>query len=149
MRVVIQKVLKASVEVDGSVVANIKNGLLVFLGITHDDDENDSKYIINKIINLRVFLDENGVMNKSVLDVDGQILIVSQFTLYGDCKKGNRPSYQQALEPEKAKVFYEKFVDLLKKSLGKTESGIFGASMKVQLVNDGPVTILLSSKKVF
>ena len=146
MRVVVQRVTQASVEVDKKIVSKIKNGLLVLVGLTHGDAEQEIKYMINKILKLRIFSDEKGLMNKSVEDVDGEILCVSQFTLYGDCKKGNRPSFQQAMLPDDARKMYESFIYEFKLSYEKIQDGVFGAHMKVQLLNDGPVTILIDSK---
>ena len=142
MRVVIQRVSGASVEVDQKIKGQIEKGLLVFLGIEDADDDEDIKWLCNKIVNLRIFNDEGGVMNRSVLEVDGNILIVSQFTLHASTKKGNRPSYIRASKPEIAIPMYEKMIAELQTALGKKiESGIFEADMKVQLLNDGPVTI--------
>ena len=147
MRVVIQRVSNASVEVDRKITGKIEKGLLVFLGIEDADDGEDIKWLCNKIVNLRIFNDEDGVMNKSVVEVNGDILLVSQFTLHASTKKGNRPSYIRASKPEIAIPLYEKMIAELQSSLGKKiESGIFGADMKVQLLNDGPVTIVMDTK---
>ena len=147
MRVVIQKVSNASVEVDQKITGKIEKGLLVLLGIEDADDEEDIKWLANKIVNLRIFNDEEGVMNKSVIDVDGDILLVSQFTLHASTKKGNRPSYIRASKPETAIPIYEKMIAKLESIFGKKiESGIFGADMKVKLLNDGPVTIVMDTK---
>ncbi len=148
MRTVIQRVLSASVEVDGDVTGAIDHGLLILLGIEGSDTASDVAYLASKIAALRIFSDENGKMNRSVRDVGGSLLVVSQFTLYGDCRKGNRPSYDRAARPEHAKPLYEAFVASLRASGLRTESGIFQAHMKVTLVNDGPVTILLESRQV-
>ncbi|MBT3456044.1 D-tyrosyl-tRNA(Tyr) deacylase [bacterium] len=149
MRAVVQRVSKASVEVDNKVVSKISNGLLVLIGLTHEDSKEEFNYTINKILKLRIFDDEQGVMNKSVVDISGEILLVSQFTLYGDCRKGNRPSYQQAMNPDKAKKEFDNFFSCFKRQYEKVQNGIFGAHMKVDLLNDGPVTILIDSLKVF
>ncbi len=149
MRAVVQRVNEASVVVDGTITGEIESGILLLLGIEVEDSEEDFQYIFRKVLNLRIFDDENGVMNKSLLDVDGELLVVSQFTLYGDAKKGNRPSYIRAAKHEKSTYFYEKFIEDAKKEVKKVESGVFGADMKVHLVNNGPVTILLDSRKEF
>jgi len=143
MRAVIQKVTLASVSVDGALVSEIGLGLLVFLGIKAGDTSKETDYVVRKIVNLRVFEDDQHKMNKSILDVGGEILLVSQFTLYGDCRKGNRPSFVQAMPPQEAEPFYNDFVVALKKAYPKVKEGVFGAYMQVQLINDGPVTILL------
>ena len=147
MIAVVQRVLHASVEVDEKIVGKIKRGLLVFIGVAEDDTEKDSQYMINKIINLRIFPDDKSIMNRSVLDIDGEILLVSQFTLYGNCRKGNRPSFCEAMKPALAKMFFEGLVRDFKKKYPKIECGVFGASMNVSLLNDGPVTILIDSPK--
>ena len=147
MKSVIQRVTSASVEVDGKIVGKIDRGLLVLIGVAQDDSEKDSKYMINKIINLRIFPDEKSIMNKSVLDIGGEILLVSQFTLYGNCKKGNRPSFCEAMKPDLAEKFFEKLIQDFKSSYPKVECGVFGAKMNVSLLNDGPVTILIDSPK--
>lgn len=149
MRAVVQRVNASNVVVDGKVVGEIKQGLNVLLGICKEDTEEDIKYLRDKIVNLRIFEDEEGKMNKSLLDVNGELLVISQFTLYGDCRKGRRPNFMRALGGEESEILYEKFVDECKKILGKVETGIFGADMKVSIDNDGPVTILLESKKDF
>jgi D-tyrosyl-tRNA(Tyr) deacylase len=149
MRAVIQRVLSASVEVDGTVVSSINYGLLLLLGIHNTDTDTDIDYIISKTIGLRIFDDLNGVMNLSAEDTDSEILIVSQFTLYGDVRKGKRPSYSDAMPPEKASAFYEKFISEFSKRFPKIKCGVFGADMKVLLVNSGPVTIMLDSSKIF
>jgi D-tyrosyl-tRNA(Tyr) deacylase len=147
MRMVIQRVLNAEVVVDNNSVSAIQNGLLVLLGITHDDNHNDIDYLLKKLINLRIFNDEAGKMNLSVSDIEGAILVVSQFTLYADTAKGNRPSYIDAARPEKAQELYIQFCDTLKNHFtGKIQQGIFGADMKITLLNDGPVTIILDSR---
>lgn len=146
MRVVVQKVLSSSVSIDGEVYNSIGNGLMVLVGFTQDDSSLDIDYIVKKVVNLRIFEDENNVMNKSVLDVGGNILSISQFTLYGDARKGNRPSYIKALNGELATKLYDEFNDKLNK-LVPTKTGIFGADMKVSLINDGPTTIIIDSKE--
>jgi len=147
MRAVIQRVSQASVTVDSSTTGSIATGLLVFLGIEDADSEEDLAWLSSKIVNLRIFNDENGVMNKSVLDVAGDILLVSQFTLHASTKKGNRPSYIRASKPGFAIPMYEHLIKQLEKDLGKKiETGIFGADMKVALLNDGPVTIVIDTK---
>ena len=147
MRVVIQRVGKASVRVDGEIVASISKGLLVFLGITHDDQIEDVSWLAKKTLGLRIFSDTNDVMNLSLLDVDGDMLVVSQFTLHALTKKGNRPSYIEAAKPETALPLYRSFVEQCEKALGKpVATGVFGAMMDVHLHNDGPVTILMDSK---
>ena len=149
MRAVVQRVSQASVTVEEHIVANIGSGLLVLIGIAHDDSRTDSEYMIHKILKLRIFPDHEGVMNRSVEENNLEILLVSQFTLYGDCRKGNRPSYQNAMAPEKAKIFYEEMVNQFHDYYPKIYRGIFGASMQISLVNDGPVTILIDTKKNF
>jgi D-tyrosyl-tRNA(Tyr) deacylase len=147
MRVVIQRVSKASVTVDGNVTGKINHGLLVLLGIEDADSKEDIIWLSNKIINLRIFNDENGVMNRSLIDEGGNILLVSQFTLHASTKKGNRPSYIKASTPEIAIPIYENMIVQLERDLGMTvQCGIFGADMKVELLNDGPVTILIDTK---
>ena len=147
MRVVIQRVSRASVKVDGSVTGSIDRGLVVLLGIEDADGDEDLTWLSNKINNLRIFNDEDGVMNKSVKEVGGGILLVSQFTLHASTKKGNRPSYIKASKPEFAIPMYEKMIVQLEKDLErKIQIGIFGADMKVELVNDGPVTIVIDTK---
>ena len=147
MRAVIQRVSRGSVTVEGDVTGQIKTGLLVLVGIEDADTEEDIFWLSNKIINLRIFDDENGVPNISIKDIDGDILVVSQFTLQASTKKGNRPSYIKASKAEIAIPLYEKFVIQLSKDLGKKiQTGIFGADMKVALINDGPVTIIIDSK---
>ena len=143
MRVVVQRVINASVEVDGQICGSIKKGLLVFIGVGDGDSENDCKRLADKIINLRIFSDENDKINLSLKDVNGELLIVSQFTLYADCKKGNRPNFTQAAKPDIANALYEFFVDYCKNLMPVVETGIFGADMKVKLLNYGPFTIVL------
>ncbi|MBS1747303.1 MAG: D-tyrosyl-tRNA(Tyr) deacylase [Bacteroidetes bacterium] len=147
MRTVIQRVSEASVSVDKKIVGEIKNGLLVFLGIEDADNKEDIEWLSSKIVNLRIFDDGNGVMNVSVKDVEGDILLVSQFTLHAATKKGNRPSYIRASKPEIAIPLYEQMIAQLGTDLGKKiQTGIFGADMKVKLLNDGPVTIVIDTK---
>lgn len=149
MRAVVQRVTYSSVEVDGVIVGEINKGFNVLLGISKDDTEGDMKYIKDKIINLRVFSDENDKMNLSLLDIKGELLLISQFTLYGDARKGRRPNFMKALGGEEAKKFYDKFIEMMKETGLKVQTGIFGADMKVDIKNDGPVTILLDSSKNF
>jgi D-tyrosyl-tRNA(Tyr) deacylase len=147
MKVVIQRVSKASVTIEGIIVAAISNGLLVFLGIVEDDTKEDIQWLSKKIVNLRVFGDEQGVMNKSLMDSKGDVIVVSQFTLHASTKKGNRPSYIKAAKPDIAIPLYEAFVKQLENDLDKKiHTGQFGADMKVELINDGPVTIIIDSK---
>ncbi|EPY2305009.1 D-aminoacyl-tRNA deacylase [Clostridium sporogenes] len=149
MRAVVQRVISSKVEVDGKVIGSIGKGLNVLLGISREDTEEDIKYLKEKIINLRIFEDENEKLNKSLLDIGADIIIVSQFTLYGDCRKGRRPSFVEALGGEEAYILYNKFVESIKKEVNNVATGEFGADMKVYIENDGPVTILLDSKKTF
>lgn len=143
MRLLIQRVSKASVKVEGECVGKINKGFLVFLGITHGDTKENVDYLVNKLYNLRVFEDENEKMNLSIKDINGEILIVSQFTLYADTSHGNRPSFINAAKPDEANELYEYFIEKAKQTGLKIEAGIFGTDMKVELLNDGPVTILL------
>lgn len=148
MRVVIQKVKQASVKVNGDILSEIKTGLLVLLGIENADSEDDIDYLVKKITQLRVFDDENGVMNLSVKDIDGEIIVVSQFTLQASTKKGNRPSYIRAAKPDFSIPMYEKFIAKIETSMEKqVGTGKFGAMMDVALINDGPVTIVIDSKQ--
>ena len=149
MRSILQRVTRASVEVDGEIVGKIENGLLILLGVSDDDTEKDMKYIADKALNLRIFSDENDKMNLSVQDINGELLIISQFTLYGDCRKGRRPSFEQAGKPDYANMMYEKFIAYCSENGLNVQHGIFGADMKVSLLNNGPVTIMLDSKKIF
>lgn len=148
MRAVVQRVLEANVAVDGEVIGSIGNGLLVFLGVGEGDTDADLKYIADKVTGLRVFSDENDKMNLSVTDIGGEILVISQFTLYGDCRKGRRPNFTSAMQPDTAKAMYEDFVRYVSEQGIRTECGRFGADMKVSLINDGPVTLLLDSSKL-
>ncbi len=147
MKALIQRVSEARVDIEGNTVAKIGNGMLVFLGIEKSDTENDIKYIVKKVSNLRIFEDAQEKMNFSVQDIKGELLVVSQFTLSADCKKGNRPSFDSAEEPVRAKDMYMKFIDRLIENSLKVATGDFGANMQVHLINDGPVTIMLDSKK--
>ncbi len=149
MRCVVQRVTSSSVTVDGVVSGQINAGLMVLIGVSVDDTEADLKYMAEKVPNLRIFDDENGVMNRSVLDVGGSILAVSQFTLYGDARGGRRPSYIRAAKPDKADELYEKLIARWREKGIHVETGVFRTEMKVSLVNDGPVTILLDSEKTF
>ena len=142
MRVLVQKCLSASVSIDNKVYNKKKKGLVVFVGFTDNDNSEKIDYMINKIPKLRIFEDENGVMNKSLLDVQGEILSISQFTLYGDASNGNRPSYVKAMKREKATILYDEFNKKLN-DLVPTKTGVFGADMKIALINDGPTTLLL------
>ena len=147
MRTVIQRVQSASVTIDGEIKSAIGKGLLIFLGIEDKDSEADIEWLVKKIVNLRIFDHENGVMNRSIIDIDGEALVVSQFTLHASTKKGNRPSYIKASKPEKAIPLYNEFCDEMSLALGKTiGTGRFGADMKVGILNDGPVTILIDSQ---
>jgi len=147
MRAVIQRVSNASVKVDGTITGQIQQGLLVFVGIEDSDGQDDLEWLSGKIVNLRIFNDDEGVMNKSVKDIEGGVLLVSQFTLHAAIKKGNRPSYIRASKPETAVPMYENLKQQLATDLGKEiQSGIFGADMKVELLNDGPVTIIIDTK---
>ena len=149
MRCVIQRVSRAKVSVDGETVGEIGTGILILLGVSRDDSEKEAVYILEKTLNLRIFEDSDGKMNLSLLDITGNLLVVSQFTLYGDTRKGRRPSFIEAAAPEKANFLYEFFVAEARKQIKKVETGRFQAMMDVELVNDGPVTILLDSKKLF
>lgn len=149
MRAVVQRVKQASVEINGELVSDILHGLLILLGVGKEDEEKDAEYMANKIANLRIFEDEERKMNLSVIDVGGQALVVSQFTLYGDCRKGRRPSFVNAAEPQKANRLYQKFISALKDTGLEVKGGVFQAFMDVKLINNGPVTILLDSKKEF
>ena len=147
MKVVIQRVSEASVKIDGEIKSSIKNGLLILLGIEDADGDEDIEWLCAKISNLRIFADENGVMNLSVKETNGDILLISQFTLHALTKKGNRPSYIKASKPEIAIPLYEKFISQMEKEINKKVfTGIFGADMKISLINDGPVTIIIDSK---
>lgn len=147
MRAVVQRVTHAEVKIDGSIAGQIEDGLMVLLGVGEGDTEADMKYVADKIIKLRIFSDENDKMNLSLEDVGGSMLVISQFTLYGDCSHGRRPFFGAAMEPAGANAMYEKFVAYVREQGIHTETGEFGADMKVTLTNDGPVTIILESKK--
>lgn len=148
MKAVIQRVKHSSVTIEGEKVASIGGGLLILLGVVNEDTSEDIQWLSKKIANLRIFGDENGVMNKSLLDVDGDAIVVSQFTLHASTKKGNRPSYIKAAKPDIAIPLYEQFVKQLEQDIGKAvQTGEFGADMKVELLNDGPVTIIIDTKQ--
>ena len=147
MRAVVQRVKGAKVDVEGKTVGEIGTGLLVFLGVGHNDSEKDGEYLAGKITHLRIFSDEQGLMNRSVLEIGGGILVVSQFTLWGDCIKGRRPSFTRAAPPEKARMLYEHFTRLIRQKGIKVATGVFQEMMEVQLVNDCPVTLLLDTEK--
>jgi len=149
MRAVVQRVDKASVEVEDRLVADISKGILIFLGIEKGDETSDADYLVDKVINLRIFEDDAGKMNRSLADIAGEMLVVSQFTLLGDCRKGRRPAFTAAEEAERSKRLYSYFIKQAKERIPVVKAGIFQAMMKVQLINDGPVTLLLDSKKHF
>lgn len=149
MRAVIQRVSRAKVTVGGETVGEIRRGILVLLGVAEDDTEKEALYLLEKTLNLRIFEDADGKMNSSLLDIKGALLVVSQFTLYGDVRRGRRPSFIRAAAPNEANRLYEYFVETARKQIGKVETGRFQAMMDVELVNDGPVTILLDSEKLF
>ena len=149
MRAVVQRVMEASITVDGKKISEINKGLLVFLGVGKEDSDPDLEYLVDKITGLRIFEDENEKMNLSLLDIEGELLVVSQFTLYGDARKGKRPSFSNSGSPEIGEKFYKLFIEKCKGKSIKTKEGIFGADMKIGLINDGPVTILLDSKRSF
>ena len=147
MRIVVQRVQEASVEIDSKIISKISKGLLVLLGIENEDEYSDADYLIQKLINLRIFSDNEGKMNLSIKEIDGELLIVSQFTLYASTKKGNRPSYIRAARPENAVPLYNYFIQKVQLEFEKTiQTGEFGADMQVRLLNDGPVTIIIDSK---
>jgi len=145
MKIVVQRVKCASVSVDGEMVSEISSGILLFLGISVDDTKQQADYLANKIVNLRIFGDENGKMNCSALDLKKELLVISQFTLYGDCRKGRRPSFTMAMEPKKAEKLYKYFIDLIRKNQLVVKEGVFGAYMDISLINDGPVTFVIDS----
>jgi D-tyrosyl-tRNA(Tyr) deacylase len=149
MRAVLQRVTRASVRVEGETVGEIDGGLLVLLGIARDDRQEDADYLLEKILALRIFDDAEGRMNLSVVESGGALLVVSQFTLYGDARRGRRPSWSDAAPPESAEVIYDAFVEELRRRIGRVATGSFRRMMEVELVNDGPVTILLDSRKQF
>ena len=147
MRAVIQRVSRASVKIDGAIHGEISHGMLVLLGIRGSDAISDLQWLAEKVVHLRIFEDQQGKMNKSLTDIDGEMLIISQFTLYGDCRKGRRPGFSSAAAPEIAEPLYRRFIEEVKNRQIKVATGIFQASMEVELVNDGPVTLLLDSEK--
>lgn len=149
MRAVVQRVVSSKVSVGDETVGSINKGLLVLLGVTHDDTSKDVDYMVDKIVNLRIFEDENDKMNLSVRDIEGDLLVVSQFTLYGDCRKGRRPGFSDAAKPELANKLYEEFVEVAKQHELRVQTGRFQANMLVDIANDGPVTMLIDSKKNF
>lgn len=146
MRVVLQRAKRAEVRVEGNVVGRIDKGLMLLVGVTHEDTAEDAAYVADKIVNLRIFEDENEKMNLSLLDVEGEILSVSQFTLYGDCRKGRRPNFMDAAKPDQASKVYEAFNEKLREKGVSVETGEFGAMMEVDFINDGPVTLIVESK---
>jgi D-aminoacyl-tRNA deacylase len=146
MRVVVQRSKEASVTVDGKTIGEITKGFVLLVGITHSDTTEDAKYVAEKIVNLRVFEDQEGKMNLSLSQVEGEILSISQFTLYGDCRKGRRPNFMEAAHPDHASVIYDQFNQLIRDQGVKVETGQFGAMMDVALINDGPVTLIIESK---
>ena len=148
MKFVIQRTSSASVSVDGQTVGRIRQGFLVLVGVCETDTEAEADRLVRKMLNLRIFSDENGKTNLSLKDVDGELLLISQFTLYADCRKGNRPSFVKAGNPEHAKALYEYIIDSCKKERPVVQQGVFGAHMKVQLVNDGPFTVILDSEEL-
>ncbi|NMA86139.1 MAG: D-tyrosyl-tRNA(Tyr) deacylase [Tissierellia bacterium] len=149
MRAVVQRVDYSSVKVDGEIVGEINRGLLVLLGIGEEDSPDDLEYMVDKILGLRIFEDDLGKMNLSLKDIDGEILVVSQFTLYGDVRRGKRPSFTNSAKPELGEKYYEEFIAKCREEGIKTETGVFGAHMNVEIANNGPVTILIDSKKIF
>ena len=149
MRAIVQRVKKVDLSIDGDLYSKIDQGLLVFLGVSNDDDTSDIDYLIRKITGLRIFNDEEDKMNLSVKDIDGEIMLVSQFTLYGDVRKGYRPSFTQSANGEKAKNLYLEFIERLKDQFPKVQTGKFAADMQISLINDGPVTIQIDSKKEY
>lgn len=146
MKFIVQRVNKSQVEVEEKIVGKIDRGFMVLIGITHNDTKEIADFLVRKLINLRVFEDENGKMNLSLKDVQGSLLLISQFTLYADCTSGNRPSFTNAAKPEFANELYEYIIEECKKQISNVQTGIFGADMQVSLVNDGPVTIILEKK---
>lgn len=148
MRAVVQRVTQGSVEVEQRLVGSIGKGLVVLLGVSEGDTMDDVKYMTDKILNLRVFDDEEGKMNYSLMDIKGELLVVSQFTLYGDCRKGRRPNYMAAARPELADELYKELIKACRAQLIKTETGVFQADMKVNIINDGPVTLIIDSDKI-
>jgi len=149
MRAVVQRVSQAQVQVNGEIVGQIEHGLVVLLGVAEGDSDSDVNYLVDKTINLRIFEDDDGKMNRSVQEVDGGVLAISQFTLLGDCRKGRRPSFVSAAAPEEANRLYERYVAGMREQGVAVETGVFRADMKVHLVNDGPVTLMLDSRKLY
>ncbi len=149
MRAIVQRVKEASVTVDEKKISEISRGLLVFLGVGKEDSKSDLEYLVDKVLGLRIFEDADKKMNRSLLDINGELLVVSQFTLYGDVRKGRRPSFSESAAPDLGEKLYRLFIERAKNKNIEVKEGIFGADMKVNLLNDGPVTILLDSKKVF
>lgn len=149
MRAIVQRVNKANVKVKEEIAGEIEKGLLIFLGVGSEDDEKDLEYMVNKIIGLRIFEDQASKLNLSIEDIGGEMLVISQFTLYGDVRKGRRPSFTASAPPEMGEEFYEEFIVKCRELGVHVETGIFGADMKVELINDGPVTIMIDSKKTF
>ena len=147
MRALVQRVKRASVQVDAVEIASIKSGILLFLGIARTDSKRDIDYIVDKTLNLRIFPDNNGIMNKSLLDISGELLLVSQFTLYGNSRKGRRPSYNHAAPPEQARSIFEETLSLFSQRHESVKAGLFQAHMEVSLINDGPVTLIIDSEK--
>jgi D-tyrosyl-tRNA(Tyr) deacylase len=147
MRIVLQRVKSARVDVGGETVGSIGAGLLILLGVTQTDNQKDAEYLADKVVQLRIFPDEAGRMNRSLVEARGALLVVSQFTLYGDCRKGRRPSFDQAAPPEQARALYEWFIQRLKRSDVTVETGVFQAEMEIHLINDGPVTFILDSRR--
>ena len=147
MLIVLQRVLKASVNIDGSIYSSIENGFVALVGFQPDDNENDLSFMVRKILRIRIFDDENGALNQSISDINGDILLVPNFTLAADTTRGNRPGFSTAMPPNDAKVMFEKFVDEVSSLHASVSSGLFGADMQVSLINDGPITISLASKK--
>jgi D-tyrosyl-tRNA(Tyr) deacylase len=149
MRAVVQRVKGAKVDVGGKVVGEIGHGLLILLGVGEGDSEKDCDYLVNKIAHLRIFSDDQGLMNLSLVETEGEVLVVSQFTLWGDCRKGRRPSFTRAARPEKARALYEHFIGLMRATGLQVATGVFQEMMDVHLINDGPVTLILDSEKTF
>ncbi len=149
MRAVVQRVLESSVSTNGQIIGKISQGFNVLIGICNEDTNDDVLYLAKKIINLRIFEDEEGKMNKSLKDINGEVLVISQFTLFGDARRGNRPSFINAKNGDEANKLYENLVSELKREIEVVQTGEFGANMRVEIINDGPVTILLDSKKLF
>jgi D-aminoacyl-tRNA deacylase len=147
MKIVVQRSKQAHISIDGKIRGKIDAGLVLLVGITHQDNENDVLFLADKTLNLRIFEDENGKMNSSLLDTGGSILSISQFTLYGDCRKGRRPNFMAAARPEHAEPLYERFNQELRQAGVEVQTGVFGAMMEVSLINDGPVTLILDSKR--